>query len=54
MFTGIVEELGIVASLVDLGDAARITVRGPLGSLLTGSRGADWEQQAALDIPEPR
>ena len=30
MFTGIVEELGTVARLVDLGDAARITVRGPL------------------------
>src|SRR5262249_22122458 len=30
MFTGIVEELGTVAALVDLGDAARITVRGPL------------------------
>jgi riboflavin synthase len=30
MFTGIVEELGTVAGLVDLGAAARITVRGPL------------------------
>jgi riboflavin synthase len=30
MFTGIVEELGSVAGLVDLGDAARICVRGPL------------------------
>ena len=30
MFTGIVEELGSVDHLVDLGDAARITVRGPL------------------------
>jgi riboflavin synthase len=30
MFTGIVEELGVVVRLVDLGDAARITVRGPL------------------------
>jgi riboflavin synthase len=30
MFTGIVEELGIVDRLVDLGDAARITVRGSL------------------------
>jgi riboflavin synthase len=30
MFTGIVEELGTVAGLVDLGDAARISVRGPL------------------------
>jgi riboflavin synthase len=30
MFTGIVEELGVVDGLVDLGDAARITVRGPL------------------------
>lgn len=30
MFTGIVEELGEVAAVVDLPDAARITVRGPL------------------------
>jgi riboflavin synthase len=30
MFTGIVEELGEVAALTDLGDAARITVRGKL------------------------
>jgi riboflavin synthase len=30
MFTGIVEELGSVAGLVELGGAARIRVRGPL------------------------
>ncbi len=30
MFTGIVEELGSVASLEDQGDAVRLTVRGPL------------------------
>jgi riboflavin synthase len=30
MFTGIVEELGSVVGVVDLGDAARLTVRGPL------------------------
>jgi riboflavin synthase len=30
MFTGIVEELGNVEAITDLGDAARITVRGPL------------------------
>src|SRR5215831_15924062 len=30
MFTGIVEELGEVAALDDLGDAARITLRGKL------------------------
>ncbi len=30
MFTGIVEELGEVVEIVDLGDAARLTVRGPL------------------------
>ena len=30
MFTGIVEELGEVTALTDLGDAARISVRGPL------------------------
>jgi riboflavin synthase len=29
MFTGIVEELGAVTDLTDLGDAARITVHGP-------------------------
>lgn len=30
MFTGIVEELGSIAALADLGDAARIAVRGPV------------------------
>ena len=30
MFTGIVEELGVVESLHDQGDAVRLTVRGPL------------------------
>jgi riboflavin synthase len=30
MFTGIVEELGEVVALEELGDAARLTVRGPL------------------------
>jgi riboflavin synthase len=30
MFTGIVEELGVVAALEDQGDAVRLTVRGPL------------------------
>ncbi|MDQ1648333.1 MAG: riboflavin synthase [Frankiaceae bacterium] len=30
MFTGIVEELGTVEGIEDLGDAARLTVRGPL------------------------
>jgi riboflavin synthase len=30
MFTGIVEELGEVVAIDDLGDAARLTVRGPL------------------------
>lgn len=29
MFTGIVEELGEVAAIQDLGDSARLTVRGP-------------------------
>jgi riboflavin synthase len=29
MFTGIVEELGVVEALVDQGDAVRLTVRGP-------------------------
>ena len=29
MFTGIVEELGVVDALVDQGDAVRLTVRGP-------------------------
>ncbi len=30
MFTGIIEELGVLAGSVDLGTAARFTVRGPL------------------------
>ena len=30
MFTGIVEELGVVASREELGDSARLTVHGPL------------------------
>jgi riboflavin synthase len=30
MFTGIVEELGTVVRIEDLGDAARLTVRGPV------------------------
>ena len=30
MFTGIVEELGVVEALADQGDAVRLTVRGPL------------------------
>jgi riboflavin synthase len=30
MFTGIIEELGVVESLEDQGDAVRLTVRGPL------------------------
>ncbi len=30
MFTGIVEELGLVESIEDQGDAVRLTVRGPL------------------------
>ena len=29
MFTGIIEELGVVESLHDQGDAVRLTVRGP-------------------------
>ena len=29
MFTGIVEELGVVETLEDQGDAVRLTVRGP-------------------------
>ena len=30
MFTGIVEELGVVAGLADLGDSVRLTLRGPV------------------------
>jgi riboflavin synthase len=30
MFTGIIEELGSIEAITDLGDAARISVRGPL------------------------
>jgi riboflavin synthase len=36
VFTGIVEELGVVEALVDQGDAVRLTVRGPL---VTGDAG---------------
>jgi riboflavin synthase len=38
MFTGIVEELGTVESLVDQGDAIRLTVRGPLVTSDAGER----------------
>jgi riboflavin synthase len=37
MFTGIVEELGEVTAWDDLGDAARLTVRGPLVTSDAGS-----------------
>jgi riboflavin synthase len=37
MFTGIVEELGTVEALEDLGDAIRLTVRGPLVTSDAGS-----------------
>ena len=30
MFTGIVEEQGVVVDLVDLGDSVRLAVQGPL------------------------
>jgi riboflavin synthase len=36
MFTGIVEELGVVEALVDQGDAVRLTVRGPHVTLDAG------------------
>jgi riboflavin synthase len=36
MFTGIIEELGSVAAVLDQGDAARFTVRGPI---VTGDAG---------------
>ncbi|MGH3364741.1 MAG: riboflavin synthase [Nocardioidaceae bacterium] len=36
MFTGIVEELGVVETLVDQGDAIRLTVRGPHVTLDAG------------------
>jgi riboflavin synthase len=39
MFTGIVEELGTVADLTDLGDSARIGVRG--GTVAAGARHGD-------------
>lgn len=39
MFTGIVEEIGVVASVVDQGDAVRLTVRGP--SVVKDARGGD-------------
>ena len=39
MFTGIVEELGVVAGLTDLGDSVRLTLRGPM--ILDGVRHGD-------------
>ena len=36
MFTGVVEELGVVAAITELGDSARLQVRGPL--VATGAR----------------
>ena len=39
MFTGIVEELGEVATVDDLGDSARLTVRGP--RVVIGARDGD-------------
>lgn len=39
MFTGIVEELGEIVGKEDLGDSARLTVRGPL--VTTGARHGD-------------
>lgn len=39
MFTGIVEELGQVTELVDLGDSVRLSVRGPL--VVDGARQGD-------------
>ena len=39
MFTGIVEELGEVATVDDLGDSARLTVRGP--RVVDGARDGD-------------
>ena len=39
MFTGIVEELGEVAALADLGDSVRLTLRGPL--VVDGARHGD-------------
>jgi riboflavin synthase len=48
MFTGIVEELGVVDGLVDLGDAARITVRGPLVTGDAGQSSADRRGSASV------
>ena len=39
MFTGIVEELGEVADLTDLGDSVRLTLRGP--TVVDGARHGD-------------
>ncbi len=39
MFTGIVEELGQVADLTDLGDSVRLTLRGP--TVVDGARHGD-------------
>src|SRR5262245_25200994 len=48
MFTGIVEELGVVDRLVDLGDAARITVHGPLVTADAGQSSADRRGSAGV------
>ena len=48
MFTGIVEELGSLDRLVDLGDAARITVRGPLVTADAGLSSADRRGSASV------
>ena len=50
MFTGIVEELGTVASLVDLGDSARLTVRGPLVTGDAGQSNADRTGSASVAL----
>ena len=48
MFTGIVEELGVVTGLVDFGDAARITVSGPLVTADASRSNADLRGSAGV------
>ena len=50
MFTGIIEELGEVTGVEDLGDSSRFTLRGPL--VTEGARHVDSiADQSCLDIP---
>ena len=55
MFTGLIEELGEIVALAPHGDAARLTVRGPLATsdathgLITSRGGGTPEIEARVD-----